>query len=132
MYQITAIFNKHCLTDVLQGLYENDIEGMTIMDVVGKGGSGYTSTDGTPDLYEKVMLLIVVSNNKFKEAAMEAIRSNTHDLGHGAGKMWVTPVLEVERIRTGEKDADALTTSEDKVSGKVDTSFFTAIDTPSS
>lgn len=131
MYQITAVFNKHCLNDVLKELYDNGIEGVTVMDVVGKGGSGQTQTDGQPDLYEKVMLLIVVSNDHFKETAMEAIRSNTQDLEHGAGKMWVTPVLEVERIRTGEKNADALTTSQNTTPHETPSNtFFTAVDTP--
>jgi nitrogen regulatory protein PII len=77
------------------------------------------------------MLIIVVSNDKTKEVTMEAIRAHTQDLGHGAGKMWVTPVLEVERIRTGEKDETALTQPIPRAMVKSNT-FFTAVDTPSS
>lgn len=131
MMQITAVFNKHCLNDVLRELFDNLIEGVTVMDVIGKGSLGIAEKNNMPDLYPKVMIIIVISDNQHKEIAMEAIRSHTQDLGHGAGKMWVTPVLEVERIRTGEKDESALTQPIPRASVKSNT-FFTAVDTPSS
>lgn len=131
MFQITAVFNRHCLNDVLRELFDNAIEGVTVMDVIGKGSLGIAEKNNTPDLFPKVMLLIVVSNTESKETAMEAIRSHTQDLGHGAGKMWVTPVLEVERIRTGEKDESALSQPIPRTTVKTNT-FFTAVDTPSS
>lgn len=133
MYQITAVFNKANLNDVLQELYDNRIEGVTLSEVIGKGGLGFMEASGATDLYEKVMMIIVVSNDEYKARAMEAIRANCHDLGNGAGKMWVTPVLEVERIRTGDKNESALTQSappRSKLHLKTDT--FTATDTPSS
>lgn len=77
------------------------------------------------------MLLIVVSDEEHKALTMESIRANTQDLGHGAGKMWVTPVVEVERIRTGEKDESALTQPIPRTGTKTNT-HFTAVDTPSS
>ena len=131
MMQITAVFNRHCLNDVLRELFDNLIEGVTVMDVIGKGSLGIAEKNNAPDLYPKVMLLIVVSDNVNKEAAMEAIRAHTQDLGHGAGKMWVTPVLEVERIRTGEKDESALAQPAPRTTPKTNT-HFTAVDTPSS
>ena len=133
MYQITAVFNKANLNDVLQELYDSKIEGVTLSQVIGKGGLGFMEESGATDLYEKVMAIIVVSNDEYKEKAMEAIRANCHDLGNGAGKMWVTPVLEVERIRTGEKNETALSQAappRSKLQLKSDN--FTAIDTPSS
>ncbi|MFA6189558.1 MAG: P-II family nitrogen regulator [Sulfuricurvum sp.] len=131
MMQITAVFNRHCLNDVLRELFDNLIEGVTVMDVIGKGSLGIAEKNNAPDLFPKVMLLIVVSDNENKKAAMEAIRAHTQDLGHGAGKMWVTPVLEVERIRTGEKDESALAQPAPRTTPKTNT-FFTAVDTPSS
>jgi len=131
MVQITAVFNRHCLNDVLRELFENEIEGVTVTDVIGKGSLGIAEKNNAPDLYPKVMLIIVVSDEKHKTTAMECIRSHTQDLGHGAGKMWVTPVLEVERIRTGEKDESALSQPTPRATTKTDT-FFTAVDTPSS
>lgn len=131
MMQITAVFNKHCLNDVLRELFDNLIEGVTVMDVIGKGSLGIAEKNNAADLYPKVMITIVVSDTPHKEVAMECIRSHTQDLGHGAGKIWVTPVLEVERIRTGEKNESALTQPTPRTATKSNT-FFTATDTPSS
>jgi nitrogen regulatory protein PII len=132
MYQITAIFNKLCLNDVLQDLYDKKIEGITVIDVIGKGGLGFIEENGTPDLDPKVKIEIIVSSEFYKEIAKEAIRANTQDLSHGAGKMWVIPVLEVERIRTGETNEAALTQSHiSKINNAYD-SYFTIADTPAS
>ncbi|MCX6051141.1 MAG: P-II family nitrogen regulator [Campylobacterales bacterium] len=132
MYQLTAIFNKICLNDVLHDLSERKIEGITVIDVFGKGGIGFIEEGGTPDLYPKVKIEIILSNDEYKESAKEAIRANTQDLGHGAGKMWVTNILEVERIRTGEKNEAALTQSNINKNKSTNESYFTIIDTPAS
>ncbi|MBU1659166.1 hypothetical protein KKG72_08970 [bacterium] len=132
MYQLTAIFNKICLIDVLEDLRERKIEGITVIDVVGKGGIGFIEEGGTPDLDPKVKIEIILSSNEYKESAKEAIRANTQDLGHGAGKMWVTQILEVERIRTGEKNEAALTQSSTSKKNTPYQSNFTIIDTPAS
>lgn len=132
MYQLTAVFNKTCLSDVLQELFEKKIEGVTLTDAIGKGGIGFIEENGTPDLDSKVMMVIVLSNDVTKEIAMEAIRSNTQDLGHGAGKIWITPVLEVERVRTGERNERALSQSVHRATGHVSRHYYNEIDTPAS
>lgn len=132
MFQLTAIFNKSCLNDVLQDLYDRKIEGITVIDVIGKGGIGIIEENGTPDLDPKVKIELILSNETYKESAKEAIRANTQDLGHGAGKMWVIGVLEVERIRTGEKNEDALTQSYISKTKSTYDSCFTDLDTPAS
>jgi nitrogen regulatory protein P-II 1 len=133
MYVLIAVFNENSLKSVLEDLFKNNIEGVTVSTVVGKGSLGIIEADQTaPDLFEKVKLEIVVSNDKFLETAKECIRANCHDLGRGAGKMWWTPVLGVERIRTGERDADALTTQVDKKVPNVNVIQNTHIDTPCS
>ena len=108
MYLLTAIFNQSCINDVLTDLKDRSIEGVTISSVSGKGGLGFIKLNGQTELDNNVRLDIVVSNESYKESAKEAIRSNTSDLANGSGKMWVTKVLEVERIRTGETDEAAL------------------------
>lgn len=132
MYLITAIFNKTYLKDVLQGLYEKKIEGITISDVLGKGEFGFIEDEETVALDEKVRIEIVVSDDTYKVDAMEVIRSNVQELSHGSGKMWVTPVLEVERIRTGEKDKAALSKGKESCETHLYDNYFTAEDTPAS
>jgi len=134
MYMIIAVFNQYDLKNVLEELFENNIEGVTVSDVIGKGSFGLKEADNKPtDLVAKVKLEIVVSNDKNREIAMECIRANCQDLGRGAGKMWWVDVCGVERIRTGETDADALTTQIDKkISNNIQNIVTTAIDTPCS
>ena len=131
MYLLTAVFNRYCLPDVLAELKEHKIEGVTVSQVIGKGGLAF-SDEGEVELDENVRLDIVISNEFFKEAAKEAIRCNTRELGKGSGKMWVTPVLEVERIRTGETNEAALRHSSEDDRALHHESYFTAVDTPAS
>ena len=132
MYLLTAIFNNSCLQDVLTDLKEKEIEGVTISQVLGKGGLGFIKESGETELDSKVRLDIVVSNESFKESAKESIRANTRDTENGSGKMWVTPVLEVERIRTGEINESALAHPTIQKKKNLADSYFTAIDTPAS
>ena len=132
MYLITAIFNHSCLNDVLIDLKEKEIEGITISDVIVKGGLGFIKKSGETELDKKIRIDIVVSNDNFKELAKEAIRANTRETGTGSGKMWVTPVLEVERIRTGETNESALAHPAVQKKQTPQENFYTAIDTPAS
>lgn len=129
MFQINAVLNRAALDDVLQGLEEEEIHGITVTNVLGKG----CLSDKDDVLSEKILVKVVVADVSLKERAMEAIRANAQDTEHGAGKMWVMPVLEVERIRTGEKDEDALThTSSEKGTHMIDLEVFSEVDTPAS
>ena len=126
MYLLTAIFNINCLSDVLADLNENEIEGVTVSSVSGKGGLVMSKLD------KNARIDIVVSSEKYKEIAKESIRSNTRDISNGSGKMWVTPVLEVERIRTGETNESALAHSVNKENKSLNDNYFTTQDTPAS
>jgi len=133
MFMLIAVFNQYDLKSVLEDLFENNIEGITVSDVIGKGSFGLKEADNQPsDLFPKVKVEVVVSNEKNLEIAMECIRANCQDLGRGAGKMWWVNVGGVERIRTGEIGKDALTTQVDKKIKNVKTAYTTAIDTPCS
>ena len=59
MYLLTAIFNNSCLRDVLIDLREREIEGVTISQVLGKGGLGFIKDSGETELDHKVRLDIV-------------------------------------------------------------------------
>jgi nitrogen regulatory protein P-II 1 len=133
MYMVIAVFNHYDLQNVLGDLFTNHIEGVTVSQVVGKGSFGLKEGGELPvDLFEKIKVEIVVSNEKNRDVAMECIRANCQDLGRGAGKIWWVNVGGVERIRTGEKDEEALTTQIDKKVPNVPVAYTTAIDTPCS
>ncbi|MEN4046067.1 MULTISPECIES: P-II family nitrogen regulator [Sulfurimonas] len=131
MVQVNSIIDPSALNDVLHGLEDEGIQGVTVTRVLGKGCWDGTETE----LTEKVMVIVIVPNKIYKDKAMEAIRANAQDIDHGAGKIWVVPVLEVERIRTGERDLDALQKTivkNKKRSNDIDLDAFSAIDTPAS
>lgn len=127
MYLVTAIVNAECVKDVLEDLKSLEIEGVTLSKVKGKG----KFIDTMKDIDEHIRLDIVVSNDHFKELAKEAIRDNARNSEKGSGKMWVTPILEVERIRTGETNEYALSHSAVKKPSTAKETFMTE-DTPAS
>lgn len=132
MYLITAVINSECLANILEDLSASSIEGVTISDVRGKGRLVNIETKDINSMDTYVRLDIVVSNDTFKELAKEAIRVNARELEKGSGKMWVTPVLEVERIRTGETNDDALAHASEETSIPHLDENYTHEDTPSS
>ncbi|HHD83377.1 MAG TPA: P-II family nitrogen regulator [Campylobacteraceae bacterium] len=132
MFLVTAIISTECVRDILEDLKTAGIEGVTLSKVKGKGRfiESYESTE------EHIRLEIVVSDRYYKDLAKEAIRTNARNLTKGSGKIWVTPVLEVERIRTGERDTEALTHTavqkEPALMEELLQECFTAEDTPAS
>jgi len=108
MYLITAIVNQDCVMDIVEDLKSAEIEGVTISRVAGKGNLVSIVDNHVDCMNEHARLEIVVSNEHYKELAKEAIRANARNKEADSGKMWVTQVLEVERMRTGEINEDAL------------------------
>ncbi len=125
MYELTAVFNKSVLIDVLEEFEEVGIAGVTIVDVIDKDAI-LRKNEVTPE--PKVMIKVVVSNDESKEVALEAIRAST--MGLGSGKMWVKDVSDVERMRTGEKGEDALTKVLDKENVSEAQDAYYGLDTP--
>lgn len=128
MYLITAIIESTAIANILEDLKASDIEGFTLTQVKGEGGF----VESIQDTEEHTRLDIVVCNDHFKELAMEAIRDNARNYSQGSGKVWVIPVVEVERIRTGEKNEDALCHSAVEMHVPKANEEFTHEDTPSS
>lgn len=115
MKLIVAIIRPEKLDDVQRALAERDVYLMTVTDVRGCGRQrGYTEvyrgTEVTVRLIPKLKLEIAV-NEPFVEATVEAIvhAGRTGDAGTvGDGKIFVLPLEDCVRIRTGERGADAI------------------------
>ena len=115
MKLIVAIIRNDKLEDVQRALAERDVYLMTVSDVRGCGRQrGYTEvyrgTEVTVRLIPKLKLEIAV-NEAFVEAAVEAIvhAARTGDTGAvGDGKIFVMPLDDCVRIRTGERGAVAI------------------------
>jgi len=112
MKLITAIIKPFKLDDVKAALEVLGVQGLTVSEVQGFGRQRghvevYRGAEYTVDLVPKVrveVLVDVVDADKIVEAVIEAARTGKI----GDGKVWVTDIDTVIRVRTGERDADAL------------------------
>ncbi|WP_436794903.1 P-II family nitrogen regulator [Actinospongicola halichondriae] len=112
MKQITAIIKPFKLDDVKEALKGIGIQGMTVSEVQGFGRqSGHTEVyrgaEYTVEFVPKVKVEVVVDHGQeigVVDAIAEAAQTGTI----GDGKIWVTDLDAVIRIRTGERDADAV------------------------
>ena len=112
MKKIECIIKPFKLEDVKDALSEIGIQGMTATEVKGFGRQKghtelYRGSEYTVDFLPKVKLEIIVKDedaDKVVEAIMQAARTGRI----GDGKIFVTPVDKVVRIRTGELDSQAI------------------------
>ena len=113
MKLVVAIVRPDRLNPVLEALFRVQVHGLTISRVQGHGGEtehveNYRGTTVKMALAEKVRLEIGVSN-AFVETTVDALTEAARTGEVGDGKIFVLPVESVVRIRTGEKDQDAVT-----------------------
>ena len=112
MKLVTAILRPEKLEAVQHALHQCDVHVMTVTDVRGCGRQRghtetYRGTEVIVQLLPKVKLEIAVSE-PFVEAAIEAIVHAGRSGNIGDGKIFVTELQEVIRIRTGEHGSDAI------------------------
>ncbi len=112
MKKIEAIIKPFKLDDVVEALSEIGIEGLSVTEIRGfgrqKGRSEiYKGAEYVVDFIPKVKIEIVVPAAAVDEA-IEAIRKSAHTGKIGDGKIFVLPVEAAVRIRTGEKNEDAI------------------------
>ncbi len=113
MKKIEAIIKPFKLEDVKEALVEAGIEGMTISEVKGYGRQQghselYRGAEYVVEFIPKVKIEIVVSSQEYADIAVEAIKSSAHTGKIGDGKIFVSDISHVVRVRTGEIDEDAL------------------------
>ena len=113
MKLVTAIIKPFKLDDVKEALRDLDVRGMTMSEVNGFGRQGghsevYRGAEYTIDFVPKVRLDLVVADEAV-DAIVDAIRNGAATGRIGDGKIWVTDVGRVVRVRTGDEGADALT-----------------------
>ena len=113
MKLIVAIIRPEKLNEVLERLYRAEVRGLTVTRVLGHGGETeqvetYRGTTVKMALQEKIRLEIGVSE-PFVDVTVQVILSSARTGEVGDGKVFVLPVESVSRIRTGERDEDAVT-----------------------
>ena len=113
MKKIEAIIKPFKLSQVKDSLHELGISGMTLIDVKGFGRQR-GSTGGIDKVEEyddeflaKMKLEVIVEDNQVDDV-IESIKSSAYSGKIGDGKIFVSNIEQVIRIRTGEKDSDAV------------------------
>ena len=112
MKQITAVIKPFKLDEVREALAEVNVTGLTVTEVKGFGRQKghtelYRGAEYVVDLLPKIKVEAVVPE-KLVENALEAIVQAARTDKIGDGKIFVSPVDSVLRIRTGEVGDDAL------------------------
>ena len=112
MKLITAVVKPFKLDDVKDALKAAGSAGITVSEVRGFGRQGghteiYRGAEYQNDFIPKIKIEAVVADHdvtRVVEAIVEAARTDKI----GDGKVWITPVEGIVRIRTGERDDDAI------------------------
>ena len=112
MKLITAIIKPFKLDDVREALSDIGVQGITVTEVKGFGRQKghtelYRGAEYVVDFLPKVNLEVAVAAD-MAEKVIESIRNAANTGKIGDGKIFVSPVEEVIRIRTGETGAEAL------------------------
>ena len=112
MKLITAIVKPFKLDDVKDALKAIGIQGITVSEVRGFGRQGghsetYRGAEYTIEFVPKVRLELVIEDNDV-DNVISAIRTAANTGKIGDGKVWITSVERLIRIRTGEEGRDAI------------------------
>ncbi|MGA8258384.1 MAG: P-II family nitrogen regulator [Nocardioides sp.] len=112
MKLVTAVVKPHKWEEVRQALEAVGVTGMTVSEV-----SGYGRQKGHTEVYRgaeydialvpKVRIEIAIDDEDV-ETVVEAIERSARSGRIGDGKIWVSPLETVVRVRTGERDAGAV------------------------
>jgi len=112
MKKIEAIIQPFKLDDVKKALNDIGIQGMTISEVNGYGRQKghkeiYRGVEYDVDFVPKIRVEVIVMSD-LVDLVIEKIRDSVNSGKIGDGKIFVSPIAQVIRIRTGEKGRNAL------------------------
>lgn len=112
MKLVTAVIKPFKLDDVKNALKAIGVVGMTVTEVRGFGRQGghtetYRGTEYQVDFLPKVRVEAIVEDGDAAEV-VDAIVSSARTEKIGDGKVWVSPIEELVRIRTGERGSEAI------------------------
>ncbi len=112
MKKVEAIIKPFKLDEVKEALAKEGIQGMTVSEVKGFGRQKghtelYRGAEYVVDFLPKIKIELVLDDSKAERAA-EVISSIARTGRIGDGKIFVLPIDEVIRIRTGERGNDAV------------------------
>lgn len=109
---VFAVIRPHRLQDVKEALADVGVVGMTVTDVRGSGRQKgqverYRGSEYSIDLLAKIRLEIAVLDDQCEEV-VQAIRKAAYTGEIGDGKIFILPLEDSIRVRTGERGEDSL------------------------
>jgi nitrogen regulatory protein P-II 1 len=112
MKKIEAVIKPFKLDEVKEALQDLGVQGMTVLEAKGYGRQKghtelYRGAEYVVDFLPKIKIEVVVSDDQLT-AALEAIQSAARTGRIGDGKIFVSEIIDVVRIRTGESGAAAI------------------------
>ncbi len=112
MKKIEAIIKPFKLDEVKEALHEIGLQGITVLEAKGFGRQKghtelYRGAEYVVDFLPKVKIELVL-DDAIVERAIEAIQQAAHTGKIGDGKIFVSPVEEAVRVRTGERGTEAI------------------------
>lgn len=112
MKLITAVLKPYKLDDVKSALQAIGVKGMTVSEASGFGRQRghtevYRGAEYTVDLVPKVRLEVIIDDADVDSVVAEIVKAaNTGSIGDG--KVWVSPIDQIVRVRTGERGVEAI------------------------
>lgn len=112
MKRIIAVIRQEKFEDVKRALLAADVEGMNVSEVKGRGRQlgikeSYRGSSYCIDLIPKTRIELIVNDEEL-EPILKVIEENARTGEVGDGKIFVSDVMEVIRIRTGERGSKAV------------------------
>ncbi|NNC91085.1 MAG: P-II family nitrogen regulator [Acidimicrobiia bacterium] len=112
MKLVTAVIKPHKVDEVKDALRGIGVQGITVTEVKGFGRQGghtetYRGAEYKIEFTPKVKLEVIVDSDEVAGVS-DAIQSTAASGSIGDGKIWVTPVEAIVRIRTGERGVEAI------------------------
>jgi nitrogen regulatory protein P-II 1 len=112
VHLVTAVIKPHKMEDVKSALQASGIVGITVDEVKGVGRQGghtetYRGAEYKIDLLPKTKIEVLCADVDSPKV-VDTIVESAHTDQIGDGKIWVIPVIDIVRIRTGERDVEAV------------------------
>jgi nitrogen regulatory protein P-II 1 len=112
MKKIEAVIKPFKLDEVKEALQEMGVQGMTVLEAKGYGRQKghtelYRGAEYVVDFLPKIKIEVVVADDQLARA-LEAIATSARTGRIGDGKIFVSEIIDVMRIRTGETGPDAV------------------------
>jgi nitrogen regulatory protein P-II 1 len=112
VHLVTAVIKPHKLEEVKEALRGVGIQGLTVGEVKGFGRQGghtetYRGSEYTIDFIPKIQIEVVCETSDV-DKVIDTIVDSARTGNIGDGKVWAAPVDRLVRVRTGERDSDAI------------------------